>query len=118
MNQEEFLTELEKRVNVINIIQKRLDMAKRSLDALYAKRAKTITEVLKLKADRKYTLTYRVKDVGINMTKEGFFYSVEYSPKHENFVIRLKPLKKNGAPMKQPEPLGDAVLITDIVDLR
>ena len=42
-------------------------------------------------------------------------YSPAEYPKYDNFVLRLRPIKKDGTPAKQPETLGDAVLITNIV---
>lgn len=115
MNHEEYLQELAKQEKVINILKKRLDMAYRSRDAVYAKRCKTIQDALSLDTKKKYTVTHQTNDVNINNVKKGYFNSIEYNPKYDNFVLRLRPIKKDGTPAKQPETLGDAVLITNIV---
>ena len=115
MNHEEYLQELAKQEKVINILKKRLDMAYRSRDAVYAKRCKTIQDALSLDTKKKYTVIHQTNDVNINNVKKGYFNSIEYNPKYDNFVLRLRPIKKDGTPAKQPEALGDAVLITNIV---
>jgi hypothetical protein len=116
MNQNEYKVELAKRQKVVNILQKRLDMAIRDLNTIYNKRAKTIQETLGLDVTKKYSFIYRIPELNVNKTKNGFFSSVEYSPKHENFVIRLKGIKKNGTASKTSEPINEAILITDIVN--
>lgn len=115
MNHEEYLQELEKKQKVIDIIKKRLDMAYRSLNDVYAKRCRTIQEALSLDTSKKYAITHQTNDLNIRNIKKGYFNSIEYNPKYDNFVLRLRPIKKDGTPSKQPEPLNDAVLITNIV---
>lgn len=117
MTQDEFLEKLEKELKVIDILKKRLDMAIRSLDRLYEKRSQSITELLKLSPKRKYRINYRVKELGTNVNKDGFFYAVEFNKKTENFVVRLKGIKRNGEPSKIVEPINEAIAITDIINI-
>ena len=115
MNQDEYTQEISKAQKVVEICKKRLDWAIRSLNDIYNKRSKTIQDMLKFDTSKKYSVTYRISELNIHKTKKGFFNSIEFSPKHENFILRLKPIKKNGLASKIPESINEAVLITDIV---
>ena len=75
MNHEEYLQELEKKQKVIDIIKKRLDMAYRSLNDVYAKRCRTIQEALSLDTSKKYAITHQTNDLNIRNVKKGYFNS-------------------------------------------
>lgn len=118
MTQNEFLSELEKKLKVVDILQRRLDMATRAVDVVYRKRSASIAELLKLSTEKRYSITYKVNELDTNMTKEGYFYAVEFSKKIDNFVLRLRGIKRNGEPSKVVEPLSEAVAITNIINIK